>query len=105
MKIDKKTSGVLKENFLKRTEVLHIADHIKGHIAAILLSAIDDTNRHFNITVPKNKATGANTMVERKCRTCGKTFATYPYWRMTNCEECRKEKSSYFRDIKEAENV
>lgn len=98
--IDSRTAKVLHSKFLEQTQSLKLEISTRGVLLSILDSSIKKTNMHFNtdkqsISMSQEKIS-KNTMEERVCKKCGKTFMVYPYWRMANCEGCRKKT---WRDI------
>ena len=104
-RIDSRTAKVLHAKFLEQIQSLKLEIPTQGVLLSILDNSVNKTNMHFNtdkksISMSQEKIS-KNTMEERVCKKCGKTFMVYPYWRMANCEDCRKKT---WRDIEKMVN-
>lgn len=103
MKIDKKTSDMLRKEYLKRVKNIGFVNNRAGSLMSALDASIERVNMKFKIEedlnkkgieieqqVIENENESENNRVIRRCKTCGKEFETYKYWRMANCPEHRQ---------------
>ena len=92
MIIDKKTSDMIKKEYLKLIKNTGFVNNRIGTLMSLLDTSIKRANMKLLIEeMPaKEKDDSMTTKVIRKCKTCGKEFETYQYWKIANCPEHRQ---------------